>query len=69
MTRTKITGRKPIDQLYRAIIRYVESHKGKIVVIGGVEVQECPGDAQFNFRIAIRCTGRKPKFADKEPSL
>jgi hypothetical protein len=47
----------------------VESHKGKIVVIGGVEVQECPGDAQFNFRIAIRCTGRKPKFADKEPSL
>ena len=57
-----ILGRDPVSQLYRAVIRYVESQGGKLFVIGGVQVQEWPEDFAYNFRIAVRCTGRKPTF-------
>ena len=35
-----IIGRDPIDQLYRAVERYVKSKGGSIVVIGEKQLQE-----------------------------
>lgn len=56
----KIVGRDATSQLYRAVIRYVESKGGKLLVIGGVQVQEWPEDAAYKFRLAVGCLGRKP---------
>lgn len=52
--------RDPESQLYRAIRRYVESKGGSLMVIGGIETQEWPGEGEFKFRVAVRCMGRKP---------
>ena len=56
--------------LYEAVARYVEHGKGKLLIIGGIEVQEWPGEPLGKFRVAISCLGRKPKFAaPKKPLL
>ena len=55
-----------LDRLYKAVANYVEKRGGKVVVIGGVQVQEWPGDLKFNFTIGIKCTGRRPQFAASE---
>jgi hypothetical protein len=62
MAKIKITGRDPASQLYRAVVRYVESKGGSIFVIGGVQIQEWPGEFSGNFRLAVKCTGRKPRL-------
>lgn len=49
------------DKLYKAVIEFIESKGGKVLIIGGVETQHFPEDNKFNFRLAIRFTGRKPK--------
>jgi hypothetical protein len=49
------------DALYTAVQRYVENRSGKIVVIGGIEIQEWPDDPKCSFRVAVRCMGKKPK--------
>lgn len=56
----KITGRDPTSQLYRAIIRYVESKGGSITVIGGVQIEQWPGDGELKYVVGVRCMGRKP---------
>jgi len=61
--RERILGHDPVSQLYRAVIRYVESRGGNVLVIGGVQVQEWPEESAYSFRIAVRCTGGKPTFA------
>jgi hypothetical protein len=48
------------DRLYDAVIAYVEEKGGKILVIGGIEIQQFPEDLRNNYRIAIRFTGKKP---------
>jgi hypothetical protein len=48
------------DLLYKAVQNYVEKHGGGILIIGGVEIQEWPGDNSNVWRIAVRCVGRKP---------
>jgi len=58
----KILGRDPTSQLYRAIIRYVESKKGSILVIGGVQIEQWPGAGEFKYVVGVRCMGRKPCF-------
>jgi hypothetical protein len=55
-----ITGRDPESQLYRAVERYVKSNGGGVLVIGGIQVQEWPGDFDGTFTIGVRCTGKKP---------
>ena len=59
-----ISGRDPVSQLYRAVDRYVKSKGGSIVVIGGIQIQQWPGDASNNFVVAVKCMGRLPKFAE-----
>ena len=71
MSRTKrkksaismVTGRKPIDALYRGVIRYVEANGGSLLVVGGVQVLEWPGDPKAKFSIVVKCMGEKPRFA------
>jgi hypothetical protein len=58
----RLAGRSPTMQLYRAIRRYVESGGGNVVVIGGIEVQEWPGEGAFKFRVAVKLLGKKPSF-------
>lgn len=53
-------GKEAIDQLYKATLRYVEEHKGSIVVIGGVCLVD-EGD-KHGYGIMVRCVGRKPVF-------
>lgn len=53
--------RDPESQLYRAVRRYVESKGGSLLVIGGIETQEWPGERELMFRVAVKCMGRKPK--------
>lgn len=53
--------RDKLGKLYDATIAYIESKGWKVMVIGGVEIQQFPEDAKFNFRIAIRFTGKKPQ--------
>lgn len=53
-----------VDRLYRAVGNYVKKTGGSILVIGGVQVQEDVGSV--NYRIAIKCTGKPPKFVERE---
>lgn len=64
-----------LEKLYKAVCRFAHSHGGKILVIGGVEVQDWK-EGKYNFRIAINCLGRRPKctpetrlLAAKNPRL
>jgi hypothetical protein len=57
----KVRERVVVDELYSAIDRYVTLHGGKVIVIGGIEVHQWPDDRKMNFRISVRCTGKKPR--------
>lgn len=62
--------RTPTGQLYRAVRRYIESKGGSLLVIGGVQVEQWPGDGKFNFVLGVRCMGRKPnKEREREQKL
>jgi hypothetical protein len=49
-----------IESLYKGVDDYVKSLGGNVIVIGGIEVQEWPVESQFEFKIAVRCIGKKP---------
>ena len=55
--------RSPYMQLYRAVARYVKSKGGQVVVAGGVQIMQEPGDGDFRYGVVVRVTGRKPTFA------
>lgn len=55
-------GDKALNRLYDAVANYIEKRGGKVVVVGGVEIQQWPQDGEFRFSVAIRCTGKVPKF-------
>jgi len=48
------------DKLYKEIRRYIESRGGKVLVIGGIEIQEWPDSLPYKFTIGIHVTGFKP---------
>jgi len=54
------------DRFYKAIIDYIESRGGKVVVIGGVEIQQWPNDGDLKFKIAVSCVGKKPPRSQKK---
>lgn len=58
------TADKALRRLYDAAAAYVESRGGKLVVVGGVTVQQWPDDLKFNWTLGIRCTGKRPTYAD-----
>ncbi len=51
-----------IEELYKAVQKYVESGGGKLVVIGGIAIQDWPTDNPMVFNVAVKCCGRKPSF-------
>lgn len=53
---------KGVNRLHKAVQNFVEKNGGKLLVIGGIEVQTWPDDNLLNFRIAIKCTGNPPKI-------
>lgn len=57
------TGSKVVDALYTAVRDYVEESGGKILALGGIEVQVWPEDRKGHFRVAVKCLGRKPAVA------
>jgi hypothetical protein len=57
-----LAGDVPDLELYRAVRHYVESLGGSIVVIGGIEVQQWPGDPEHTYRLAVKFMGRKPEI-------
>lgn len=63
--KSTIKGRDSVMQLYRAVVRYVKANGGQVQAIGGVEMQEWSADGVTNYRIAVKCTGKRPEFASK----
>lgn len=63
---SKVKRKRSLDDIYEdmylSVQQYVEHFGGRIAVIGGVEVQQWPDDLTHTFRIAIRCTGKKPEL-------
>ena len=53
----------PEDKLYKEIQRYIESRGGKVLVIGGIEIQEWPESLPYSFVLGVRVTGFKPNKA------
>lgn len=51
---------KATMRLYKAVQHYLEVHGGSAVVAAGVEVQQYP-DETFNFRLAVKVTGKLPE--------
>lgn len=56
------------DRLYKAVANYVEKCGGKLILIGGVQIQQWPGDSEFKFTIGIPCLGQKPTYANDTPT-
>ncbi|HLF10634.1 MAG TPA: hypothetical protein VJA26_05420 [Gammaproteobacteria bacterium] len=45
--------------LLTAVARFVDSHGGKTVVVGGIQTEQWPDDP-FRFKVTIQCTGKPP---------
>lgn len=59
-----------LDRLYKAVAYYVEKTGGKLVVVGGVQVQAWPGEGPYKFVLGIKCLGRKPSYSTRpQPSI
>jgi hypothetical protein len=54
----------PTDNLLKAVGDWVASKGGSVVVAGGIQTQKWPGELEYTFHVAIKCTGRMP-IADK----
>jgi|GEM_PF-4943018 len=53
-----------VDHLFKAVQEYVTHNGGSVIVIGGIQIQEWPQDGAMTYHVAIKCTGRKPSFAN-----
>lgn len=40
---------------------WVEANGGSLVVVGGIEIVTFPDDLKYNFRVSVRCTGKRPE--------
>jgi len=69
IARKKDQNTVAIDRLYRAVAHYVKLNGGVVIVAGGIQVQQWPGEGSMNFHISVTCTGgRLPAFAEPEVS-
>ena len=64
--RRKTTKERAVDRLYDAVAAYVKLHKGSVLVAGGIQCQQWPGDGLYQFTIAVKCTGQPPEFEVKK---
>lgn len=62
--KAKPTMDRATDRLYKAVENYVTKKGGKLVVIGGIQVQQWPADPAMVFYVAIKCMGRMPEYVE-----
>lgn len=63
----KVKKKDKVDILYKAVAGFVESIGGKVIVAGGVTIQEWPGDMPYTFTVGIKCTGKRPIKPESRP--
>lgn len=51
----------PAHNVIAAVSRWIRANGGTDIVIGGIEVQQWPGESEFNYRVAVRVTGKAPE--------
>jgi hypothetical protein len=56
----KLARGNTTDRLYAAVVRYVESKRGSVVVIGGISIMTMPFDAPSKYSVLVQCVGRQP---------
>lgn len=49
------------DSVHRVVAAYIAHLGGKVVVSGPIQIQVWPGDGEFRFTVAVKCSGRKPE--------
>lgn len=53
-------------KLLKAVGEWVKSKGGEVLVAGGISIQSWPGEGDFNFHVAVKCTGRRPASPESE---
>ena len=48
------------DSLLASVANYVNKQGGSAIVIGGIQVQQWPGEGELNYMVAVKCTGKRP---------
>jgi hypothetical protein len=48
----------PEHNLLAATQHFILSRGGKLVMVGGIEIQQWPADTPYSFRVGVRCMGR-----------
>lgn len=55
-------------RLLKAVQSYVAVHNGRVLVAGGIEIQQWPEDRASKFKVAIDCVGKRPAFPPDAPN-
>ena len=53
------------ELLCKAVQRFIESKGGKVLVVGGISIQQWPQDNTHVYHVAVKFMGRPPKIAVK----
>lgn len=53
----KKPSKKTLDEMYRAIAKYIQEAGGSAAVLGGVSIMKFPDDLKYNYTLAVRITG------------
>lgn len=61
MAESKAETPEHVDQLLKAVQNYVEKEGGRLVVIGGISLQQFQEDHDGVFHVAVKCLGKPPK--------
>lgn len=57
---------RAFERLVKATAHYVEVHGGTVVVAGDIGVIHLP-ESEYNWHLAIKCTGNKPHKPAEAP--
>ena len=58
-------GGDEVDDLYAAVIAFVEARCGKAIILGGISILQWPGDrTKDHFKICVGVTGDIPSRID-----
>jgi hypothetical protein len=58
----KLARGNTTDRLYAAVVRYVESKRGSVVIVGGISIMTMPFDAPNKYSVSVQCVGTQPVF-------
>jgi len=66
MAITKAARNNAYIGLYKAVAKYVQLQGGKVIVCGGIQIQEWHTDRTLGFTVGIKCVGKKPEFVKQQ---